>query len=221
MVSLLFMTGAMVRTKIGLLSSSIIDKLPNPNSSHGVAYFFFDGRDGQTELQLHNKLIRSLISQLSDTCHGGIPTELADLYKKCGVQQPLDDQLQDTLRDILNGFSRAYLIIDALDECTDRGRTLHWIKKLVTDTDRKAKNLHIVITSRPESDIRENFGVLHPDSIDVGEVTSNKDIMKYLELQMESKFHKYDENTRKKLESELAKRAEGSYVYIYHLFNCG
>jgi hypothetical protein len=207
--------------KTNLLSSSIIDKLPKPNPSLGIAYFFFDGRDGQTELQLHNKLIRSLISQFSDTRHGGIPTELADLYKNCGVQQPLDDQLHDTLRDILNGFSRAYIIIDALDECTDREKTLHWVKKLVTDTDRKAQNLHVVVTSRPEPDIRENFGVLHPDSIDVGEATSNEDIMKYLKLQMESKFKKYDEDTRNKIEAGLAQRAEGSYVYPYHLFNCG
>jgi hypothetical protein len=221
MVSLLFMKAAMVRTKTGLLSSSIIDKLPEPNPSLGMAYFFFDGRDGQTELQLHNKLIRSLISQFSDVRHGGIPTELADLYKKCGVQQPLDDQLQDTLRDILNGFSHAYIIIDALDECTDREKTLHWVEKLVMDTDRKAKNLHIVVTSRPEPDIKENFGVLHPDSIDVGEATSNEDIMKYLKLQMESKFKKYDEDTRNEIESGLAKRAEGSYVYPYHLYNCG
>ena len=208
------MKGAMVRIKTCLPSSSIIDKLLKPDHSRGIAYFFFDGRDGQTELQLHNKLIRSLISQFSDVRHGDIPTELADLYKNCGVHQPLDDQLQDTLRDILKGFSTAYIVIDALDECTDRKNTLNWVKKLVTDAEWNALNLHIVVTSRPEQDIEENFGALHLDSIDVGEATSNKDIMKYLKLQMESKFKKCDENTRNKIESELANRSEGSYVYL-------
>jgi hypothetical protein len=215
------MIGAIVRMKTCLLSSSIIDKLPKPDPSRGIAYFFFDGRDGRKELQLHNKLIRSLISQLSDTRHGGIPVELADLYKNCGVQQPSDDQLQNVLRDILDGFSHAYIVIDALDECTDRKVTLNWVNKLVAATDRKAENLHIVVTSRPEPDIKEVFWGLDPHPIDVGEATANQDIMKYLKLQMESKFKKYDENTQKEIELELAEHAEGSYVYPYHLFNFG
>ena len=61
------------------LSSSIIDKLPEATETLGIAYFFFDGRDSQKELQLHNKLIRALISQLSDGRHGGITVKLADL----------------------------------------------------------------------------------------------------------------------------------------------
>jgi hypothetical protein len=205
--------------KIRLFSSSIIDKLPQPTSSLGIAYFFFDGRDGQTELQLHNKLIRSLISQFSDPRNGGIPSELADLHKKCGAQPPLDDQLQNVLNNILDGFSRAYIVIDALDECTDRKVTLNWINKLVTG--RKAPNLHIAVTSRPETDIKAVFEVLDPDFIDVGEATANQDIIMYLKCQMESKFKKGDEIIRKEIESRLAEGAEGSYVYPYHLFNCG
>ena len=41
---------------------------------------------------------------------------------------------------------------------------------------------------------------------------------------MESKFTKYDENTRAKITSELEKHAEGSYVYLVLLsvlFNFG
>ena len=113
-----------------LFSSSIINKLSEETLPRGIAYFFFDGRDSQSGLQLHNQLIRSLISQFSHR-RGGIPVELADLYKRCGgYQQPSDDQLQNTLQDILDGFSDAYIIIDALDECTDRKKTLNWIKKL-------------------------------------------------------------------------------------------
>ena len=194
-----------------LPSSSIISKLPQPTPSLGIAYFFFDGRDGQTELQLHNKLIRSLISQLSDTRHGGIPVKLKELHEKCGVQQPLDDQLQDILRHILDGFSDAYIVIDALDECTDRRMTLDWVNQLVAHTDRRVgKRLHIVVTSRPEPDIGEVFGVLDQHSIDVGETTANEDITTYLEHQMKLQFQQYDENTRKKIENSLTEGAEGS-----------
>ena len=83
-------------------SSSIVNKLPKATESLGIAYFF-DRRDSQKELQLHNKLIQTLISQLSDTWHGGITEKLVDLYKHCGeVQQQSDEQLQNVLCNILD-----------------------------------------------------------------------------------------------------------------------
>ena len=139
---------------------------------------------------------------------------MADLYKRCGeLQQPSDEQLQNVLRDILDRFSQAYIIIDALDECIDREKTLNWVNKLISDANRKSANLHIVVTSRPERDIHEVFVMLDPHSIDVGEANS-KDIIEYLTLQMKSKFMKYDEKTRAKIMSELKDHAEGSYVYL-------
>ena len=219
MASHLYLKGQiLVELKICLFSSWIVDQLPEPSESLGIAYFFFDGRDSQKELQLHNKLIRTLISQLSDTRHGGITERLADLYKRCGeVQQPSDEQLQNVLRDILDKFSKVYIMIDALDECTERETTLNWVKKLVSDPNRKVANLHIVVTSRPERDISDVFAVLDPHSIDVGEANT-KDIVEYLKLQVESKFMKYDENTRAKIMTELEKHAEGSYVCLVPTF---
>jgi hypothetical protein len=138
---------------------------------------------------------------------------LADLYKHCGeVQQPSDEQLQNVLRDILDKFSQAaYIVIDALDECTDREKTLKWMNELISDTNRKAANLHIVVTSRPEGDINKIFAALDPHSVDVDEANA-KDIVEYLKLQIMGSKH--DESTRAKIISELEKHAEGSYVYL-------
>jgi hypothetical protein len=139
---------------------------------------------------------------------------LANLYKSCGeIQQPSDEELQNVLRDILDRFLRVYIMIDALDECTDREKTLNWADKLISDTIRKPSNLHLMVTSRPERDIDEIFAALDPHSIDVGE-SNTKDIADYLTLHMESKFTKYDENTRAKIMSELEGHAEGSYVCL-------
>ena len=207
------MDGALVKATSALLSASIIDKLSQENLAFGIAYFFFDGRDSQSELQLHNKLIRSLISQFSHQ-RGGTPTELADLYKRCGDnQQPSVKQLQNALRDILDGFSHAYIVIDALDECTDREKTLLWVNTVLSDIDHPVGNLHILVTSRPERDIETVFTTFDPDSIDIGQVASNRDISNYLELQMKSKFEQYSETTRKQIKSGLRERSDGSYVY--------
>ena len=212
--SILSESPLLVEVKICRPSSSIFDNLPQATESLGIAYFFFDGRDSQKELQLHNKLIRTLISQLTDTRHGGMTEKLVDLYKCCGeVQQPSDEQLQNVLHDILGRFSQGYIFVDALDECTEREKTLNWVNKLISDTNRKTANLHIVVTSRPERDINDIFATLDPKSIDVGEANT-KDIVEYLTVRMESKFTRYDEDTRAKIKSELGTHAEGSYVCL-------
>ena len=148
---------------------------------------------------------------------------MADLYKRCGeIRQPSDEQLENVLRDILDRFAHSYIMIDALDECTDREKTLNWINKLTSNTNCKAANLHIVVTSRPERDIDENFVALHPHSIDVGEANT-KDIAEFLQLHMKSKFLKYDENTRAKIKAEMEEHADGSYVYLFlrYMFKFG
>ena len=104
-------------------------------------------------------------------------------------------------------------MIDALDECTEREKTLNWVNKLIADTNRKAANLHIVVTSRPERDISEVFAVLDPHSIDVGEANT-KDILEYLKLRMETKFAKYDENTRVKIKSQNWKNTQTDRKFI-------
>ena len=38
--------------------------------------------------------------------------------------------------------------------------------------------------------------------------------MEYLKIQIESKFRRYDKNTRTKMMSEMKEHAEGSYVYL-------
>ncbi|KAG6916635.1 hypothetical protein DXG01_006055 [Tephrocybe rancida] len=197
-----------------ILCSSIINKLSQKDLPFGIAYFFFDGRDSQNALQLHENLIRSLISQFSHQ-QGGIPAELADLYKHCGDhQQPLVNQLQVVLCNILDGFSHVYIVIDALDECADRKETLVWVNNVLLGTDRAVDNLHIMVTSRPERDIEKVLGMFDPCAIDVGEAAENHDIIKYLERQMESKLNGYDENTQKEIMSSLRKHAEGSFRWV-------
>ena len=217
MVSHFYLGGPiLVEIKCYHFSSSIIDKLLKATESLGIAYFFFDGRDSRKELRLHNKLIRTLISQLSETQHCGITDKLMDLYKSCGeIRQPSDEELQNVLRDILDRFSQVYIMIDALDECTDREKTLIWATQLISDTNlnRNAANLHIAISSRPERDIHEIFAVLDPHSVDVSKANT-EDIARYLNLHMESKFTKYDENTREKIKSELKENTDGSYVSL-------
>jgi hypothetical protein len=129
-----------------------------------MAYCYFDFRD--IGKQHWRDLVASFLTQLSS--HSGPRCDiLSCLYSKHdnGAEQPSDDTLTRCLKEMLAlpDHRPTYLIIDALDECSntsgipsDRNRVLQLVKEIV---DSRLPNLHICVTSRPEVDIRE---VLEP-----------------------------------------------------------
>jgi hypothetical protein len=129
-----------------------------------IAYFYFDFRD--IDKQHWRDLVPSLLTQLSS--RSGLRCDiLSQLYSdhEDGAQQPSDDTLTQCLKRMLKLPDQrpTYLIMDALDECsnisgipTSRKRVLLLVKELV---DLHIPNLRICVTSRPEVDIRD---VLEP-----------------------------------------------------------
>ncbi|KZP13149.1 hypothetical protein FIBSPDRAFT_869589 [Athelia psychrophila] len=88
-----------------IICSTVIEKIRaecGTDPSSACAYFFFDSRDAQTDLSLHNKLIRSIIRQLSHQS-SGCPASLVELYGG-GHEQPSITSLELTLQKILDGF---------------------------------------------------------------------------------------------------------------------
>ena len=129
-----------------------------------MAYFYFDFRD--IDKQHWRDLVLSLLTQLStysDPCFN-ILSCLHSNHKN-GMRQPSDDSFARCLKKMLALPDQrpTYLIIDALDECSNvsgvpssRNRVLQLLKELVA---LRLPDLHICATSRPEVDIRE---VLEP-----------------------------------------------------------
>ncbi|PPQ85939.1 LOW QUALITY PROTEIN: hypothetical protein CVT25_001795, partial [Psilocybe cyanescens] len=122
--------------------------------------------------------------------------------------------LQKILQDILDQFSHAYIIIDALDECTDRAKTLDWISRLVENSNQSVTNIHILVTSQPEQDIKNKFNQLSLAVIDIAEAT-RQDIVDVLNVQMDLKFKKYSQESQHEIKTQLNKRVDGSYVLFY------
>ena len=138
---------------------------------------------------------------------GGIPATLVDLYGY-GQLQPSTSALQDTLQHILDGLHSAYIIIDSLDECTERYKILEWIRKIDSWN---MGNLYMVVASRPEQDISDVFGGLaHLCSVDITEEVANHDIATYLERHISE--DNWDEGTREKIKLALMNGAQGMYV---------
>jgi hypothetical protein len=140
---------------ISLYSSSIIKHLKDSYESDprtALAFFYFSFNDAAK--QSTDEMLSSLIKQLC--CRRPItPQTIKDLgrYKELG-QRPDTKTLEDMLLATVHGFSGVYLIIDALDECPfESGEQKKLLQSLCRIYRASSENLHILWTSRRESDI--------------------------------------------------------------------
>ena len=147
-----------------------------------------------------------------------MPKVLVNLYARCGNghQEPTLDDLQNTLQSILDGFSSTFIILDALDECAERGKLLNWIQTFILEKDINF-GLHLIVTSRPEQEIEAKFRFCH--YLDLVEESENYDLVTYLDYQLEndSDLQKWNSDTQQQIKLTLIKQANGMYVYYQHL----
>ena len=147
-----------------------------------------------------------------------MPRVLVNLYAGCGNghQEPTLDDLQNTLQKLLDGFSLTFIILDALDECTEREKLLSWIQTVILEKDINL-GLHLIVTSRPEQEIEDKFKSYH--YLDLVEESENYDLVAYLDyqLQNDSDLKKWNSDTQEQMKSRLVKQADGMYVYYQHL----
>lgn len=197
-----------------ILSSTIIQETVGYCQSRTnsiVLYFYFDFND--VEKQQHEKMIRWLVIQLS-LQHTSTLQALESLYSSCrnGESQPVYDSLLATLQQMIGYFQDTYLIIDALDECVERGELLTSIEKLAGWKD---VNLHILTTSRGEKDIRESIEPLVNDQgkFCIQSTLVNNDICAYIRnrLQTDRDLKRWQDKpeVQKEIENTLMAKADG------------
>lgn len=192
-------------------SSSVIEDIAHllkENPDWASAYFFFDRRDGQVDLSTYEKMLRSLISQLSDR-EGGIPEALKGIYGK-GYHhpQPSVASLENVLREIIQNLNRTFIVLDALDECThaDRGRLLNWVKN-VSRSD--VGSLHLLLASRHEPDIDDHLRSLECLAcVEFAQSPKNSDIRQYIRVKI-SGMQRWNESWRNRVEIALVQGAGG------------
>lgn len=135
----------------------IIDSCHDSRPLVGYAYFFFDGTSAQTQASTsYENFIKSIIVQLAGRWDG-IPVALEEMHHVFTnkSRQPDLSSLEATLLSIVDGFDEAYIIVDALDECTKRETVLKWIRSITSS--KTGGKLHMMATSRPEQDIEEDL----------------------------------------------------------------
>ena len=151
-----------------------------------MAYFYFDFRDVNKQ-RLCN-LLPSLLIQLaawSDPCCD-ILSRFYSAHRR-GAQQPSDRAMIECLIEmlILDAQGPTYIILDALDECPNlstipspQEEVLEFVDELVS---LRLSNLHICVTSRPESNIQAFLGPLTSTPVSLHDESGQQhDIVDYV-----------------------------------------
>jgi NACHT domain. len=193
-----------------MVSSTIIEDVLRYCQSDpllAIAYFYFDFND--PEKRQHEKPIRSLITQISAQCPS-VPDILAKLFSqnKDGGQQPNMPNLMKTLKHMLGDFRHTFIILDALDECTEQEELLILIGEIV---DWKLGNLHILVTSRKEREIEDSLLSCVSCQINIQSTLVDNDIQIHIRerLEHDPKLKKWPANVREEIEMTLMQGAHG------------
>src|SRR6266849_9207539 len=168
-------------------SSSIIQDITAIQKAGlaSLAFFYCDFREDQ------KKDLRGLLSSLLVQL-GHQSDSYSDILFKFysehddGSRHPSDDELARCLTDLLKlpGQAPVYVVVDALDECSNttavqspRAKVLNLIEELIKS---RLPNMRICVTSRPEVDIKDVLGTLTFRSVSLhDEGRQKRDIEQY------------------------------------------
>ena len=189
-----------------------------------LAFFYCDFRDNQKKDR--HGLLASLLVQLCDQSNSYCAV-LSDFYSvhDSGSQHPSDDDLAQCLETLLKlpGQVPVYIVLDALDECSNttglpspRDKVLELVQRLVT---LRLPGLRICVTSRPEADITPVIDCLASHSISLhGESGQRQDMAEYVRfvVNTDPMMRKWKPADKELVIDVLTKRADGMCVIGYH-----
>lgn len=209
-----------------ILCSTIIEAVKEvcfESATHKLAYFYFDFQN--TEKQNMDITIRSLLRQL---CAGEmqLPQEVQimyDRYKGSGLR-PTVEELNLALLSLIDYLGKEiYIIMDALDEFpeksqdSNRQELLDQIKHMV---EHPSQQLHILVTSRNEPDIRTTLSDLAGKGISIQSSKVDADIRLFVRTCLEKDpFHRLPVSVKKSIEARLGEGACGMFRWVVCQFD--
>ena len=177
------------------------------DSNVGVAFFYFTFNDQSKQDEMG--MLRALLIQLSHQRRDG-PADLAQLHERYRTGIPPSSVLLDYLRRLVERFNNVYIMLDALDECPLKGRRKYVLDALETMRNWGVQSLHLFVTSRNESDIRESLDHPRVQEVNVHNNAMDRDINDFVASRLDKdrrllKLRPY----REKVQKSLAARAKG------------
>ena len=192
-----------------VLCSTIIENIQSRCSPDDAClYFYFDF--GNPLKQAVINMLYSFLTQLSSSM---IPTEVRQLYERCnnGGQEANITQLIETILSIASHGRRLFIIIDALDESSDRKTLLKVIKMILQSN----SEINLLMTSRKEHDIQVmlEFSVNYVVAIQNELVDVDIDIYIRQCLLNDPDLCKWDDELKSEIVTILTSGAQGMCIF--------
>ena len=170
-----------------VLCSTVINELKARYTSSGevvIAYFYFDFNDSSK--QNPEDMARSLMLQFSEQSHSALE-KVTGLYHTCGGgrRAPALAESISTIIEMIEALQEAFIILDALDECTNVPALMDAITTVQT---LETCKLHTVVTSRNLPEIEESISPLTSQrgKVRVGGSSVDQDIEAYIDSRIHS-----------------------------------
>ena len=192
-----------------ILCSTIIDRVEavcKSDPRQTLAWFYFDFNDANKRTV--NGMLRSMIHQLSALT---LSPELDKIYKQCedGDGEPSRELLVDTLTSLFVLTDRTFLIMDALDECSERDDLLDVICRILST---QSTQVGLLATSRNERDIARALQgtVRNITSLQEGDGNA-EDIYLHIRecLQRDRRLKEWPSKIKQEIQEVLVDRAHG------------
>jgi NACHT domain len=193
-----------------ILSSTVVEHIKaicKKDSQCQYIFYYFDFSDSKK--QEVAGLLRSLLAQLASRDLKTLK-EIERLYNQnsCGKQQPDKKSLLSILLSVLRSPLRTYLIIDALDECSQRGEMLRMLSDIYRHC---SEEVNVLVTSRKERDIELVLDRLASSSIGIQQTVVDADIRIHLKtcLVEDAKLKRWPSAVKEEMEDALVRGAHG------------
>ncbi|KAF4782769.1 pfs domain-containing protein [Colletotrichum scovillei] len=195
-----------------IMSSTIVTFMLSEaqTSASAVVYSYFDfSNESQQEAQ---SFLRTCIAQLAakNPAAYDILVALRNRCSEAQGQQPRLEELLESTVAALGCFTQVFVVVDALDECSERGKLLNIVKEL-----QSVRNLHLVLLSRREQEIEKALSSFAKE-LPLRGAEVDQDIAAYIQerIHRSGEMQEWTGEDRGKVEAQLTEMAGGMFRWV-------
>ncbi|KAN0112496.1 hypothetical protein V8E51_005447 [Hyaloscypha variabilis] len=212
--SFLWLEGKMGCGKTILCSTAVkrLQDICAKRESEVVAYHYFTYTDARS--QIYDTLLKSLVLQLG-RCRSSSRQVLIDAYDEadCGGRALIDEELKEHLKSLLGLFQSVYIILDALDECSERRDVFDFLEEL---HGWKIPGVRVLLSSKTMEEIQEAVATYSVTRVHVQSSVVDDDIRKHVAFQLSNNRDlrkRWNEVERLEIENRLTSSSDGIFQW--------
>ena len=194
-----------------ILCSTIVNNIYKHTASlaHSALAFYYFDFSNQIKAQA-SSCLRSIVLQIAQ--RSSDITALNNLHRVYATGTPPSDELLEVLRQMLQSFQRVYIVLDALDECTEQEELFDLLTKMRLW---HVESLCILVTSRDEPDIRNALNPTKEQEALLQNSSVDEDIVFHIAetLKKDRKLQEWSEMFPE-IEESLTKGAKGMFRWV-------